>query len=187
MAGMGELQSAAYYGRLDKIVSLLTTGTGSCSDKTRALHIAVERNYRDIAMVLITHGTKPDCYDFHTSIEKGFISVVRAIIDTGFNVHCCHDISLYQAATYGCSEMVELLLAAGVNFRARENMALRRALYDEKSEIVKCLALKYTTKELEDIQEKLRSPLLAEVIDLRRPRGLHTKAALREPRHITFE
>ena len=186
MANMlnGELQCAAQFGRLEKVIAFLTDGRCSCADKAEALHIAVQRCHQEIAIVLITFGANPNCYAFHTSVKKGYVNVVRAMLDVDVNVHCCEDISLYHAVSCSNLEIIEMLLAADINFRVRENIAMRQALSNGKLEVVKCLALKYTIKELEDIQKELRSPLLAEVIDLCRPRGLHTKAALREPQTL---
>ena len=179
---ISELQRAARFGRLERVKVLLAAGIRSSEDKIEALRLAFAFRHQDVAFVLVTSGTPLTKYALYEAVVEGWANVVRALLDAGADLHYRNDIALYCAVIYKQLEIVKILLAAGANFRVENYKIIQHAVGFSKLDIVEALVSYCTAKELTDIQSKMRSSLLAEIIARHKPRGSRTKAALREPR-----
>lgn len=179
---VSELCFAAQCGYLEEVKTLLATST--CENKTKALYLAITHGHQEIVIILIASGASPDGFSLYAAVYKGYTKLVSILLEAGA------DINFYDGYILTCAvenyhlEIVRILLAAGANFRSGKDFIkdgdMRLAVRNGRLDIVEAFTPYYTIAELEEIQSKLQSPLLAEAI-ARKPRGLRTKAALREP------
>lgn len=176
------LRHAVHFGHLEIVKALLAADTCTWDDKNEALYTAVLLGHQNIAIILLASGASPCGYALHTAAAKGWTNLLRILLDAGVDLHYCNDLALSCAVSHGHLKIVEMLLANGADFRATDHIAIRQAVNNNCLEITELLASCYTEAGLKDFQETLQSPLLAEVIARHMRRGSRTKVALREPR-----
>ncbi|MEW6359837.1 MAG: ankyrin repeat domain-containing protein [Planctomycetota bacterium] len=122
------LTHAVYSGNRDWVMLLLRHGADVNDHKGAALHIAIERRYDDIAILLLDNGAdanaqyaQPGTTPLHMAAEKNSKKLVEHLIAAGAEVNrkshrwteCMTP--LHVAASAGRKDIVELLISAGAD------------------------------------------------------------------------
>ena len=168
------------FGSFEEVKKLLAAS--DLSDRIEALQSAIKNGNQEIATIFITAGAYVDLNILSLAADIGWADTVRAALDNGLDAKLYINFALWRAAYNGHAEIVEMLIAAGADVQGMSDDVIRNAVKAERVRIVEILVLHCKTDELDALQSELQSPLLTDVIARQRPRGLRTKAALRDPR-----
>ena len=85
------------------------------SDKDNALMAACDGNYAGIVRILIAHGAnKYDYCAMYLAVGKKSVDAVRALLESGYDLHSGNSAGLYAMAKATSPEMLNLLTENGL-------------------------------------------------------------------------
>ena len=133
------LCEAAQYGHAEIVELFLTLGCNPNAKNNKALQSAVLKGHTKITQLLLAAGSRPDIEtDFCSLIaERGYLEIVKLLMAANSDFHIKD--ALIGAVLGGHIEIVNYLLAAGCDPRAKNNKALYLAAYTKRVEIVSVL------------------------------------------------
>ena len=107
-----------------------------------SLRLASEKGYLEIVKLLLDHSSDVHAekeYALHDACYNGHVEVAKLLIDNGANIHALNSEALRDACLNGYLEIVRLLVEHGTDVHSVRDYALRHACEDGHLELAKFL------------------------------------------------